>query len=89
MSLNEDFEREREEAYANGYHDGLRAGKLAFHTEWGVDAPGLEGVYAVGRGKTTTERHAVARGVTSNMREAGHEAHVVWRGVTDWHKEES
>lgn len=34
MSLNEDFEREREEAYADGYADGLRAGKLAFHTEY-------------------------------------------------------
>lgn len=44
-------------------------------TEWGVKDPW--GTHAV-------ERLDVAITIASNMRAAGHDARVVWRGVTDW-----
>lgn len=80
MSLNQDFEEE----YQRGYEAGRRAALAEFHTEWGVDSSwGTDGI----RGSETA--HGTALEIASNIRSAGHEAHVVWRGVTGWHKEES
>lgn len=45
-------------------------------TEWGVDSP-FGGPGAV-------SDLASAETMVKNMRKAGHEAKVVWRGVTDW-----
>lgn len=47
-----------------------------FKTEWGVQSPW---------GCTPAESREVAEGVASNMREGGHDASIIWRGVTEWH----
>lgn len=49
-----------------------------FSTEWGVLSPW--GCNAV------DDRHQ-AESIVRNMRDAGHAASVVWRGVTQWHNE--
>jgi hypothetical protein len=47
-----------------------------FVTEWGVKSPwGCN---------PATSQESAAR-IVHNMRDAGHEAAIVWRGVTDWH----
>lgn len=48
-------------------------------TEWGVNSPW---------GFHPTADQAAARRTVHNMREAGHEATVVWRGITAWQEEE-
>lgn len=49
-------------------------------TEWGVNSPW---------GYHPSADHAAARLTASNMREAGHKATVVWRGVTHWQEEDN
>lgn len=48
-------------------------------TEWGVRSPWGDGA--------STDCEA-ARVTVKNMREAGHEASVIWRGVTEWQVKE-
>ncbi|AXH44420.1 hypothetical protein PP356_gp40 [Arthrobacter phage MargaretKali] len=47
-----------------------------FKTEWGVLSPW---------GCNPSKSRETAEAVAANMRKAGHEASVVWRGVTEWH----
>jgi hypothetical protein len=49
-----------------------------FATEWGVKSPW---------GCSAVESREVAEGVARNMREGGHAASIIWRGVTEWHHE--
>ena len=50
--------------------------KEEFTTEWGVKSPwGLD----------SSKSLEIAENVAANMQEAGHEASVIWRGVTAWH----
>jgi hypothetical protein len=49
-----------------------------FATEWGVKSPwGLD---------AAKDRDTAAT-IVANMRSGGHEASVIWRGVTEWHHE--
>jgi len=49
-----------------------------FSTEWGVKSPwGCERVAS----------YEMAVTIAANMRTAGHEASIVWRGITPWHYE--
>lgn len=47
-----------------------------FKTEWGVNSPW---------GCSASESYQNAYVQVRNMREAGHEASIIWRGVTEWH----
>ena len=47
-----------------------------FSTEWGVKSPW---------GFTIAASQKEAEAVVHNMRLGGHDASVVWRGVTAWH----
>lgn len=47
-----------------------------FATEWGVKSPW---------GCHMAASRDAALTTAANMREAGHEASVIWRGVTEWH----
>ena len=51
-----------------------------FATEWGVawSLPEANGTDAA-------KSRAIAQRAVSNLKEAGHEARVVWRGITPWH----
>lgn len=47
-----------------------------FKTEWGVKSKwGLD----------ASKDRETAESVVTNLRAAGHEACVIWRGVTEWH----
>lgn len=77
-----------EAGYDVGYEAGYHAALAGFRTEWGTTNPwGDHPIDNWSAGKT--DDHATAVSIVSNLREAGHGAHVIWRGVTDWHKEES
>jgi hypothetical protein len=47
-----------------------------FATEWGVKSPW---------GCDAVKDRAMAATIVANMRDGGHEASIVWRGVTEWH----
>lgn len=49
-----------------------------FGTEWGVSSPW---------GFSTATDRTEAAAVVRNMRAGGHNASIVWRGVTPWHHE--
>jgi len=49
---------------------------LGFGTEWGVSSPW---------GFNPSDDYVAAAAVVRNMRAAGHDASIVWRGVTPWH----
>jgi hypothetical protein len=49
-----------------------------FATEWGVLSPW---------GCNAAKDREAASIIAGNMQSAGHEASVVWRGVTAWHHE--
>ena len=51
---------------------------LGFGTEWGVSSPW---------GFSIATDYIEAAAVVRNMRAAGHDASVVWRGTTPWHYE--
>ena len=55
-----------------------------FATEWGVawSLPESHGTDAL-RDRQTAER------MVKNMKSAGHEARIVWRGITPWHEAET
>jgi hypothetical protein len=47
-----------------------------FSTEWGVKSPwGLD----------AAKDRDTAANIARNMRDAGHDASIIWRGVTEWH----
>lgn len=47
-----------------------------FSTEWGVLSPW---------GANPSKSYSDAFSIVRNMREAGHDASIIWRGVTEWH----
>ena len=44
-------------------------------TEWGTRTPW---------GDSATKDRETAEGIVKNMKSAGHDAEVIWRGVTAW-----
>lgn len=66
---------------AEVFHEALKSSGVLnsvpdFKTEWGVKSPW---------GCDASKDRETAESVAGNMRDAGHEATVVWRGVTEWH----